>query len=275
MATMRTRTIPLAALPLLLGLAACHGQGHGQGHGPAGTVKGLAAIKARGVVRVAMTGMYPPFNFYDDHNQLTGFDVDVTRAVAGHLGVKPKLITLKWSGIIAGLAARRYDLIIGSMAITPQREKAVDFSAPYYVSGAQIFALAGRKVAKQGNLDGAIVGVNLGTTYEQALRKHQEVKEIRTYSGIPEILVDLQAHRLDAFVTDRLVGLWAAKTRHLDLKLVGPPLYTEHMGIAMQKGQPKLEAAVNAALAQMHRDGTYRRLSEKWFGRDIAGKPAP
>ena len=114
------------------------------------------------------------------------------------------------------------------------------------------------------------MGVNLGTTYEQALRKHQEVGEVRSYSGIPEILVDLQANRLDAFVTDRLVGLWAAKKRHLDLKLIGAPLYTEHMGIAMQQGQPKLKAAVNAALAQMRRDGTYHRLSEKWFGRDIS-----
>ncbi len=269
MATMRTRKIALAVVALLVGLAGCHGKGHG----PSGSTKGLAAVKARGVVRVAMTGMYPPFNFYDDDNQLTGFDVDVTRAVATHLGVKPKLITLKWSGIIAGLTAGRYDLIIGSMAITPKREQAVDFSDPYYVSGAQVFALAGSKVAKQGNLDGATVGVNLGTTYEQALRKHQEVGEVRTYSGIPEILVDLQAHRLDAFVTDRLVGLWAAKKRHLDLKLVGAPLYTEHMGIAMQQGQPKLEAAVNAALARMRRDGTYHRISEKWFGRDVSVAP--
>lgn len=259
---MRTTSKAWVALLLLLALPGCK-------RGASSTT-GLAAIRKRGVLRVAMTGMYPPFNFFDAKNRLVGFDVDVSKAVAKRLGLPPKLVTLKWSGIIAGLDAGRYDLIIGSMAITDRREKAVDFSTPYYVSGAQVFAAPGSKVARQGGLAGAVVGVNLGTTYEAALRKHHEVKSIRTYSGIPEILVDMKAGRLDAFVTDRLVGLWAAKERGIDIVPVGEPLYLERMGIAMQKHQPKLRAAVNAALAAMKKDGTYLRLSKKWFGRDIA-----
>jgi polar amino acid transport system substrate-binding protein len=233
------------------------------------TAKGFEAIRQRGELRVAMSGQYPPFNYFDSQNQLVGFDVDIAREIAKRLAIPAKLITLRWDGIVAGLTAGRYDVIIGSMAITPEREQAVDFSDPYYVSGAQVFARPDSPVALTGKLDGAVVGVDLGTTYEQAVRRQAAVKAVQTYGGTAEILLDLGNKRIDAFVTDRLVGFSTQKTRGATFLPIGEPLYTETIGIAMAKDQPQLRLAVNEALAHIKRDGTYTRISQTWFGRDI------
>ena len=95
------------------------------------------AIK-RGVLSFAMSGGYPPFNYYNEKNELTGFDVEIAKAVCDKLGVRYKPVTTAWDGIIEGLRAGRYDGVWGSMAITEERQKIVDFTDPYYVSGAQL-----------------------------------------------------------------------------------------------------------------------------------------
>lgn len=231
---------------------------------------GLDAIKDRGTLRIAMTGEFPPFNFFNDKNELVGFDVDVAKEISERMELEPDLITLRWDGILAGLAADRYDLIVGSMAITPERQKAVDFSDPYYTSGAQVFTTPGSDVAKNdGDLTGKVVGVNLGTTYEAELNKRSEVKKVRTYNGVTELILDLQGGRIDAFVTDQLVGLAAKNEKGAAFVAAGELLYTETIAVAQSKGQPELLAGVNEALSGMKEDGTYAKVSTKWFGRDI------
>jgi len=97
-----------------------------------------AKAKKRGVLSFAMSGGYPPFNYYNEKNELTGFDVEIAEAVCERLGVRYKPVTTAWDGIIEGLRAGRYDGVWGSMAITEERLEIVDFTDPYYVSGAQL-----------------------------------------------------------------------------------------------------------------------------------------
>lgn len=104
-------------------------------------------VKRAGEIRFAMSGGYPPFNYYDDQNQLTGFDVEIARAVCKELGVKYTPITSAWDGIIEGLRAKRYDGVWGSMAITEERMRVVDFSDPYYLSGAQLLVKKGSPIS--------------------------------------------------------------------------------------------------------------------------------
>jgi ABC-type amino acid transport substrate-binding protein len=103
-----------------------------------GTDDSWEKVKREGKIRFAMSGGYPPFNYYNDKNELTGFDVEVAKAVCSRLGVEYVPITTAWDGIVEGLRAKRYEGIWGSMAITPERLKVVDFSDPYYLSGAQL-----------------------------------------------------------------------------------------------------------------------------------------
>jgi len=98
----------------------------------------LEKVLKEGVLSFAMSGGYPPFNYYNEKNELSGFDVEIAKAVCKKLGVRYKPVTTAWDGIIEGLRAGRYDGVWGSMAITEGRLNIVDFSDPYYISGAQL-----------------------------------------------------------------------------------------------------------------------------------------
>jgi len=98
----------------------------------------LERVKEAGKIQFAMSGGYPPFNYFTENDELTGFDVEVGKEVAKRLGVEYEPVTTDWSGILEGLRAGRYDGIFGSMAITDERLEVVDFTDPYYYSGAQL-----------------------------------------------------------------------------------------------------------------------------------------
>jgi len=224
---------------------------------------------------IAMSGLYPPFNYYNERNELVGFDVDIAREVARRLNRKPELITTAWDGIIAGLMAKKFDLIIGSMAITDERLKSVSFSDPYYISGAQMVTRKGTTIADAADLKGKVVGVTVGETYAEYVQENiPGVKRVNSYKGgVPSLLLELRNKRIDAFVTDRLVGLAAIKQAGgAGAVLAGDLLYTERIGIAVRKEDTTLLAQVNAALAAMKEDGTYATISSEWFGMDISGE---
>ncbi|MGG4773651.1 ABC transporter substrate-binding protein [Paenalcaligenes sp. Me52] len=217
----------------------------------------------------AMTGAYPPFSFVNERGELTGFDIEIGNEVAKRLDVKAQPLTTAWDGIIAGLMADRYDTIIGSMAITPQRLEAIDFSEPYYRDGAQLFVKQGSGLQSIEDLKGKTIGVTLGTTFEDWLRQNVPEVEVRTYKGDPQIIMDVMTGRLSGFVTTRLTGLMAIKERNAPMEMAGDLLYQEEVGIAIKKGRPELQQAINTALQDMRDDGTYTQISEKYFGTDI------
>ncbi|GAA5532269.1 transporter substrate-binding domain-containing protein [Deinococcus metallilatus] len=224
-----------------------------------------------GVLKIAMEGTYPPFTFKDAQGQLTGFDVDIARAVAAKLGLRPEFVLTEWSGILAGLQANKYDVIVNQVGITPERQKSIGFSQPYAYSRPQII------VRKSGNfspktladLKGKRVGVGLGSNFEKQLRDAGGINVV-TYPGAPEYLADLAAGRLDAAYNDRLlVGYLITKDR-LPIRGAGVIGQPEPVGIAFKKTNAALGNAINRALLQIKADGTYAKISRKWFGEDVS-----
>jgi His/Glu/Gln/Arg/opine family amino acid ABC transporter permease subunit len=220
---------------------------------------------------VALTGKYPPFSFSDPASgELAGFDVDVSAEVARRLGRPLRLVQTEWDGILAGLLAGRYDAIIGSMAITEERARRVDFTEPYYVSGAQLFirdADAARVTGIASLSDGARVGATLGTSYEHYITSEFPNLAVVTYKGEPDIFADMANGRLDGFVTDRLVGMHQIRMAGLAFQPAGGLLYEERIGIPVRKDRPDLLAEINEALAAMGDDGTLAALEAKYFAR--------
>ncbi|HTH72922.1 MAG TPA: transporter substrate-binding domain-containing protein [Trinickia sp.] len=232
----------------------------------------LDSVKSSGVLRIGLEGTYPPFDSKNAAGELEGFDVDVAKAVAAKLGVKPQFITTEWSGIIAGLQAGKFDVIVNQVTITPQRKEALDFSQPYTYSAAQLIQ---RKDDKREfkSLDefkgDKKIGVTLGTNYDQMVRAVQGVNA-QTYPGAPEKLRDLAAGRIDATLDDRLMLPYIIKNANLPLRpgsiLKGGE---QEMGIPFRKGNPKFEHAINDALDALELDGTMKKISMKWFGSDV------
>ncbi|HEY5587374.1 MAG TPA: transporter substrate-binding domain-containing protein [Candidatus Paceibacterota bacterium] len=106
----------------------------------------LARVQKAGKITFALSGAYPPFNFFSPDDKLIGFDIDIGTEVAKRLGVKYVPVTTDWTGILEGLRSGRYNAIFGSMAVTPARLKVVDFTDPYYYSGAQLIVAKDSKI---------------------------------------------------------------------------------------------------------------------------------
>ncbi|TPN04959.1 transporter substrate-binding domain-containing protein [Mesorhizobium sp. B2-1-3] len=231
----------------------------------------LEKVKAAGELKISMSGQYPPFNFVNDQNEVVGFDADIGKAIAERMGVKGTIITTAWDGIIAGLLANKYDTVVGSMTITPEREKVVDFVGPYYHAGRAVFVNQDSKVQSLDELKGKTLGVTLGETHEKWARQ-QGGWDIRTYKGLPELLLELKAGRVDAIVVDNIPVMVAVKeTGEKVRKLDTPGIEggSVAIGIAIRKDNPELKAAMQKALDGMMADGTYEKISMHWVGSDI------
>lgn len=238
----------------------------GQGDAPAGNA--AAMTKEAGVFTFAASGEYQPFSYFKD-GQLTGFDIEIGNEIAKRLNLQPKPVTSPFSGIIAGVKEGRYDAAIASHAITEERRQQVDFADPYYLSGGQLFTRPDGSIETLEQLKGKEVAVALGTTHEKMAREYTD--NIKTYDSDVTALRALEQGKHDVVITDSVVGEIAIQ-QGLKIKKSGAALTEVQHGIAVRKGNTELLAKINEALKQIHEDGTYLALSQKYFNRDISKK---
>jgi cystine transport system substrate-binding protein len=234
----------------------------------------LDEAKARGTLRIACEGTYPPFNYKDDKGELTGFDVEIGKALAVKMGMKPEFVTSEWSGILAGLQAGKYDVIINQVAATDARRETFDFSGPYVISYPQLILRANetRKLETPADLKGKKLGVGQGSNYAE-LAKKIEGAEVRTYPGAPEYLQDLATGRIDAAINDTLLIPYLRAKTKLPVKAGAPIGKAESNAIPFRKGNPKFKQAIDKALDEIKADGSYAKISNKWFERDVSQPP--
>lgn len=236
----------------------------------------LDQVKARGTLRVGLEGTFPPFNSKDPKSgELVGFDVDIAKAVATKLGVKPEFVTTEWSGIIAGLQAGKFDVIVNQVGITDKRKETLDFSPAYTYSAAQLIQRKddSRQFKSLEDLKGKKLGVGLGTNYMDMAKSVPGI-DVKTYPGAPEYLRDLAAGRLDAALNDRLMLAYLLKNSQLPLRTGASVGTGNPSGIPFKKGNPKFAKAIDDAMTQLEADGTFAKISDKWFGIDVT-KPLP
>lgn len=262
------RSFLSVAVLLLIGsllLSGCSGAS-GNGAAPAGQAGGQQAAKP---ISFAMSGGYPPFNFYDPKTkELVGFDVDMAREVAKRLSRPFQPVTTAWDGIIEGLRAGRYDAILGSMAITGERLKRVDFSDPYYLDGASVLVLDKSPYKKAADLKGKPVAVVTGTTFEKDAAGLGAAAKL--YEDDNQTLMDLKEGRVDGVITGYFVALEAINKNPGVYRLAGERIRDEQIAVAVRKGDAELLGQINKALADIKADGTYSKISTKWFHRDIS-----
>ena len=239
---------------------------------PASAADLLASAKARGTLRIAMEGTYPPFNFKDQKTgQLAGYDVDVAKLVAARLGLKPEFVTTEWAAILAGLGAGKYDVIVSQVGMTPKRMEAFDFSEPYTYSSPQLIVRKNERVnyTSLNDLKGKKLGVGQGSVFEQQAKAVPGI-EVKSYPAAPENLQDLAFGRVDAALNDSLMVAYLLSNSQLPIKPGARVGNVERMGIPFQKGNPQLKAALNKALAEAAADGSLKKVSVKWFGTDVS-----
>jgi len=234
----------------------------------------LDETRQRGTLRIGVEGTYPPFNFRDEQGQLTGFDVQIAEALATKMGLKPEFTITEWSGLLAGLQAGKYDVIVNQVAATDKRRETFDFSAPYVVSSAQLIVRSNetRPMASAADLKGKKIGVGQGSNYADLARGIAGA-EVKVYPGAPEYLQDLATGRIDAAINDSLLIPYLQQKTHLPVKAGAPLGAVESNAIPFRKGNPKFKEAIDKALAAIQADGSFQKISVRWFNRDVSKPP--
>lgn len=229
-------------------------------------------------LRIATEGAYPPFNYTEPNGQLAGFDVDIARELCTRLKAECEIVAQDWDGIIPGLLANKYDLIVASMFITDERKQQVDFSEPYYRAAMTLVAPkdAGLTDFSPEGLADKVIGAQAGATQGDYATATYTQSDVRLYPAQDEVNLDLAGGRIDLQVGDMLPMVdWTMNSEDgACCELVGEPITDpafvgEGVGIAMRKGQDDLRGRINAALAEMRADGAYKALNDKYFPIDV------
>ena len=230
----------------------------------------LAQIKEKGVITIGMDDTLPPMEYRNDKNELVGFDIDFAEALANELGVKVKFVPSAWDGIIPGLDAKRFDMILSAMNVTEERKKKVDF-VEYFGVGQIVAVKAGNplKIQSVEDLEGKTVGVQLGSTGETAVNSINGLKEVKKYDLTTDVFNDMGLGRVDAAVIGEMVGRYYMTTKPGVFEVVGDSFQVQPMGIAVRKGDTELREALEKAVQTLEDNGTLSEISEKWFGSDM------
>lgn len=226
-------------------------------------------IKAKGVITIGTEGTYPPFTYHDATDKLTGFDVEIATEVAKRLGVKPQFIETKWSGMLAGLDDKRYDMVANEVGIRPDREQKYLFSDPYISSNAVLIVKKGSPINKFSDLKGKKVAQSLTSNYLTIAKKYGAVNT--PVDGFNQAADLIKSGRVDATVNDKLSFLDLKKHQpNLPLVIADQQNNAGKSAFLLRKGSDDLAKHINKALADMKKDGTYLKISKKYFGQDVS-----
>jgi L-cystine transport system substrate-binding protein len=230
----------------------------------------LDQIKADGVLKIGTEGTYAPFTYHDDSGKLVGFDVEIGEAIAEQLGVKPEFVEGKWDGLIAGLDAKRYDVVINEVGITEARKEKYAFSEPYIASKAVLIVSAKNDDIKGfADLKGKKSAQSLTSNFGK-LAEQNGASLVGT-DGFDQSIQLVITGRADATINDSLSYLDFKKHQpNAPVKVVAEEADADHSGVLIRKGDEDLVAAIDKALADIKADGTYQTISEKYFGEDVS-----
>ena len=222
------------------------------------------------VYAVGTDAAYAPFESQNDKGEIVGFDIEVVKAIAKKAGIEVKFVNTPWEGIFNTLAQGDRDLVVSAVTITAERKQTMDFSDPYFDAQQLIAVKQNSKIAKFADLKKLKVGVQTGTTGDEAVTKLQgkTSANIKRFESTPLALKELEAGGVDAVVADNGVVInYVANNPGGKFKSIADKEFVpEQYGIALKKGNAELQAKVNKALAEIKADGSYDAIYTKYFG---------
>ena len=246
---------------------------------PAATAPAPAPAK---VYVVGTDAAYAPFESQNEKGEIVGFDIDVVQAIAAKAGIQVKFVNTPWEGIFNTLQQGDRDMIVSAVTITDERKQTMDFSDPYFDAAQLIAVKDTSKVTKFADLKKLKVGVQTGTTGDEAVSKlmGKTSTSIKRFESTPLALKELESGGVDAVVADNgVIAQYVANNPGGKFKTVSDKEFVpEQYGIAVKKGNAELLGKLNQGLAAIKADGTYNQIYAKYFGAPpaaAASAPAP
>ena len=249
----RTFLFVVAILMVLsLVLAACGGQAQ-------------QADDGKMKITVGTDATWPPFEYVDEGSkEIVGFDIDLMNAIAEKANLDVEYVNVGWDSLLAGMAQCQYDAAISAMTITEERKENFAFTNPYFAAGQVVTVAIDSDIQSKDDLAGKVVGVQLGTTGEQAAQKIDGAT-VKDYDEVSQAFLDLMNGQIDAVIADNPLALGYVGQNADKIKIVGEPFTDEYYGIAVCKTNTELLDKLNQALAEVKAEGVIDELSAKWL----------
>ncbi|WP_108817571.1 transporter substrate-binding domain-containing protein [Pseudovibrio sp. Alg231-02] len=231
-------------------------------------------------VRMGTEGAYPPFNYTTADGTLTGFDIEIGNALCDELKLECTWVTQDWDGIIPGLVAGKYDTILASMSITPERMEKISFSEKYYNTPPGIAVRKDSELSEASpeGLKGVRLGAQGSTTHSQFAEEVLNGSDVALYPTSEEYKLDLENGRVDAVVDDVMaLEQWISSDKGSCCKILGTMQSVEEIhgkgaGIGVRKGDEDLAALFTKGIAALRANGKYKEINDKYFKFDVYGE---
>ena len=231
-------------------------------------------------IRIGVEGAYPPFSSVGPDGKLKGFDIDIANALCAEMKAQCTMVQQDFDGMIPALQARKFDIIVASLSITPERQKVVDFSDKYYKTPARFVAKIGAigEVSAAG-LKGKKIGVQRATIHDRYATEQFKQSEVVRYAKQDEVFLDLVAGRVDGSLVDSVAADqgFLKTPAGKGFGFIGPVYDDEKYfgtgaGIAVRKGDAATRERLNAAIKAIRANGVYKRIQDAYFDFDVYGK---
>jgi len=222
-------------------------------------------------IRFATEATYPPFEYIDSTGKIKGFDIDIGYALCAQIKAQCEFSNQPFNSLIPSLKIGKFDAIISALGVTEERKKQVAFSNSYYEPSGSFVAL-NSKHYKISDMDGKIIGVQQGSTFEKYLQvKYGKKVSIKTYASIQDTFLDLISGRVDVVLSDTPIAQAWLKQNNTKYSIVEKPIIDQEYfgtgyGIAVRQDEVDLLNALNTALTTIKANGTYNKITKQYFG---------
>jgi ABC-type amino acid transport substrate-binding protein len=246
-------------------VAGCGDDDEEEGNGSAGQ-SGQVETITEGKLTVGSDIPYAPFEFGRAPNY-KGFDVELVNEIGKRLQLDVEYVKTPFDTIFRNLAQGKFDMVASSTTITDERKRTVDFSDPYFAADQSLMVKKGSDVRTLADLQGQVIGAQIGTTGADYAEEEIDAETVRTYDVIDDAFKALQTGQIVAVINDCPVSKYAERSKP-DLQVLSAIKTGESYGLAFAKDSDQLRERVNGVLDEIKQDGTYDRIFSKWFGRD-------
>jgi len=250
-----------------------------------GMVAAPLAVHAKALTEITfgVDPTYPPFESLSPSGDFQGFDIDLGRAICKELKVtKCNFVSQGFDGIIPALQARKFDAILSSMTVTPERQEAIAFSSEMYNEPTALIVKKGSGLEPTAaSLKGKTVGVEAGTIQESYAKTYWAPNGVTvvSYPGQDQVYADLLSGRLDASLQDSVEADYgflktpkgAGYEFGGDVTSDPKDVLGSYIAIGVRKDEPELLKKIDWAIAQLHASGKYKEIEAKYFTFDVYG----
>lgn len=227
-------------------------------------------IMEEGVIKIGTEGTYKPFTYHDENDELTGYDVEVAKAIGEKLGVKVEFSEITWEGLLASLDNGTVDLVLNQVGVTDERKEKYDFSDPYLYSYIALITTSDNTdITSWESARGKKTSLNVSSNYALIAEDYEmDITASETFSKDIELLT---AGRTDCVINNTIAfNDYITEKPDVAIKIVDVQEQADTVAVPIPKGNEDLVKAINKALEELKADGTLTKLSEQFLGKDFS-----